>query len=165
MLGVYSAEGDTVRREDVQRFVVESWAIEGLKLDAINLSAAISYHTDFLRLPTVYATKLEAAADAFCGGALRSRAGMNVSVGNYYPPCGRKEIRQDLVDICRNSKDRHPFLTHQLFEELHPFMDGNGRVGRLLWLWCMHNQGRHDWTRGFLHTWYYQSLEQWREDE
>ena len=38
-------------------------------------------------------------------------------------------------------------------------MDGNGRSGRALWLWQMVNQHNYDMRLGFLHLWYYQSLQ------
>ena len=43
--------------------------------------------------------------------------------------------------------------THVRYELLHPFLDGNGRSGRALWLWLMGQA-----PLGFLHTFYYQTL-------
>ena len=45
------------------------------------------------------------------------------------------------------------------YETLHPFMDGNGRSGRILWAWQMieHNIAP-GLSLGFLHAYYYQTL-------
>jgi len=53
----------------------------------------------------------------------------------------------------------HPYLIHHAYETLHPFMDGNGRSGRILWACQML---AHDYSPGlalgFLHCFYYQAL-------
>ncbi len=89
---------------------------------------------------------------------LRVLPGMDVRVGYHLPPPGGPGIEADLKELCNQALDLHPYELHQRFEQLHPFMDGNGRVGRMLWTWAMTQR---DWSvrLGFLHTWYYQSLE------
>ena len=46
------------------------------------------------------------------------------------------------------------YENHKYFEEIHPFLDLNGRTGRAIWLHQMGGEA----PMGFLHTWYYQSL-------
>lgn len=53
-----------------------------------------------------------------------------------------------------------PWNAHIQYECLHPFMDGNGRSGRAIWLWQMCKF--YDWgfPIGFKHMFYYQTLRQ-----
>jgi Fic family protein len=53
------------------------------------------------------------------------------------PPENIKELLDALVDFIQNSPGRIPVVVqgaiiHYLFEAIHPFADGNGRIGRLL---------------------------------
>jgi Fic family protein len=51
-----------------------------------------------------------------------------------------------------------PWVMHVEFEKLHPFMDGNGRTGRAIWVWHMLRCGRKPFEISFLHRFYYQTL-------
>ena len=84
---------------------------------------------------------------------LRDRPGMNVTVGGYHPPAGCISVKTRLMDILSDAKKGDPFAIHLRYERLHPFMDGNGRSGRMLWMWMMREA-----PLGFLHTFYYQTL-------
>ena len=81
------------------------------------------------------------------------------------------EIRDDLqalIDGLRDS-DAHPLLKasafHAMFENIHPFMDGNGRAGRQLLNYMLLTHGyrpvtiKHDAGRI-----YARSLEAWQVD-
>lgn len=164
----YEAQEKKIREERnkqyLYHFVKESNQIEGIRRDPTQ--EEIGAHVEFLRLsiPTVEA--LQSFVDKVQPGAkLREHAGMDVRVGQHSPPKGGPEIRKSLEKILNEMiYPRTPDIAYELhhqYESLHPFMDGNGRSGRVLWLWCM--GGVHMVPLGFLHTWYYQSLQFHRE--
>lgn len=142
---------------DLCRFLIESNKIEGIyqkpTKDQIHKSKA------FLKLSTIKVGDLCNMANSFEPGVfLRVHSGMDVRVGNHIAPKGGPEIILDLQHLLESS-NLDPFQTHRWFETLHPFTDGNGRTGRIYWLWQMIKMG-FSTGLGFLHTWYYQTLEE-----
>lgn len=69
---------------------------------------------------------------------------VDISGSNFTPP-SEKEVPKLLKEMIEfyyeNKKKYHPFalacLIHGKFEEIHPFEDGNGRVGRALMNWVL----------------------------
>jgi hypothetical protein len=93
---------------------------------------------------------------------LRDKAGLDVRVGNHVPPRGGPHIAEQLKSLLddANTEKFSPWEIHIQYETLHPFTDGNGRSGRMLWYWMM---GPHQFASlGFLHAFYYQTLSQAR---
>lgn len=144
-------------------FITESNKIEGIHRKPTNLELALSRH--FLNLDEILLGDVQNIVDVFQPGArIRDRIGMDVRVGEHFPPKGGWEIPEQLKAVLlKASPNRHGFgayITHLEYETLHPFLDGNGRSGRLLWLWQMRNRA----PLGFLHTFYYQALQYSRSE-
>lgn len=97
---------------------------------------------------------------------------IQVFVGNHVPPHYSfvpNLIGNFVLDF--NIMSRDPLDMHCFFEDIHPFVDGNGRVGRLLWAWDLIRRnipvepflnqfpGPHFLVKRGL---YYEYLEDWR---
>lgn len=155
----------------VKAFIKESNRIEGIK--RAPKKTEIEEYQRFMAQDSLSIDDVAQFVSAYQPGALlRDKRGMNVRIGNYYPsggggdyypPVGSPDIRQNLQKIldianCNRGDKSIAYQVHQKYENLHPFMDGNGRSGRMLWMWMMKRA-----PLGFLHTWYYQSLSGWRQ--
>jgi Fic family protein len=79
----------------------------------------------------------------------------------YTPPVGEKELRDLLHNLERYMNDKNdetdPLIKmavmHHQFEAIHPFLDGNGRVGRILMVLYLVLAGRLDHPILFLSGW------------
>lgn len=148
---------------DVRAFAKESNKIEGI-FDEAEDRKMIKLLQKFLihkNLTSYHVANFAKGLGSRCN--LRDREGMDVRIGDYLPlKGGRKVIEHlnSLFDMQNDPKKKiTPFKFHQHFEALHPFMDGNGRTGRAIWLWQMLKEERNTFL-GFLHIYYYQSLKE-----
>lgn len=151
-------------------FLIESNRIEGIVRSPDILDEEETLAMLFLGLDRIEVADLENLVNALAGpeARLRSRPGMNVRVGRHIPLPGGSTIKKNLSELLVTANRGRGVLrasawasrahwVHLQYEDLHPFMDGNGRSGRLLWLWCM--GGIKNAPLGFLHHFYYQTLE------
>ena len=135
-------------------FVRESNWIEGMT-DVLDYE--IRAHEEFLALSRITIPDLEKFVAAVQPWArLRDKVGLDVRVGDHVPIPGGSYIPVYLKDILKdaNSTTGDAYGCHLAYEDLHPFTDGNGRSGRVLWLWQMGGKS----PLGFLHEFYYQAL-------
>ena len=140
----------------IQKFVTESNRIENIHREPT--PEELDAHQKILDHPQPLSVQ---ALEVFVatiqpGAVLRDRQGLDVRVGSHIPPKGGPDIATRLDELLKRI-DLSAYERHCLYEELHPFLDGNGRSGRVVWLKDM--GGVRSAPLGFLHHWYYQSLE------
>ena len=139
------------------KFLRESLEIEGMDRDPT--TDEIVATMKFLSGPLTLESVCELQAVYAPGQPLRDWPGMDVRVGRDVPPYGGPAIRTLLHHTLKEVMA--PYQRHIRFEKLHPFMDGNGRVGRTIWLWDMSSYKNPDmdpYRIPFLRAFYYNTL-------
>lgn len=142
-------------------FVRESNRIEGITRAPTKAEVMQTEVFLALRRPTVL--DLESLVQVYQPDArLRSLPHLNVRVGHHIAPPGGPEVERDLRLLLDRLPAEDPWRLHVAYETLHPFTDGNGRSGRALWAWQMIRRSEYGLGLGFLHRFYYQTLERSR---
>ena len=147
--------------QHLRMFICESNLIEGIEREPTE--AEITIARGFLSLAQVSVQSLQTVVDVFEPGAkLRDKVGMGVRIRKHIASPGGPEITKRLGGLIAEAVTRSqyctPYSIHCQYQTLHPFTDGNGRSGRLLWLWMMVKQHVEIPPLGFLRTFYYQAL-------
>jgi hypothetical protein len=147
-------------------YTLRDFAEESNRIEGISGLGRDLAHTEALRsllvLARIDVSDLEAFVrrvepDAF----LRTKDEHRVVVGGHVAPSASVAQRELKVLLDRINDGRvSPVWAHIEYERIHPFIDGNGRSGRALWLWQMQGLG---WDvdlmpRLFLQQFYYQTL-------
>ncbi len=152
------------RLTNVIRYIKESNKIEGLLHEPT--SGDLHEWVRFMELDEVSIRDLEKFVMIHTGAEnrLRDRTSDNHMIGGRHMTGGPQIIMhldELLEDV--NLHRINPFHAHCAFELLHPFTDGNGRSGRMLWHWHMAKVYPDTYNSrlriGFLHRFYYQTLQ------
>ncbi|MBI2067860.1 MAG: Fic family protein [Deltaproteobacteria bacterium] len=127
--------GERARREILNQ-------LAGLRFVEKNQKKKIITPRDLFRLHKI------TASDVMDQGKAGQYRVFGVRVGSYIPP-GAKEVPKLMQDYLKwwnkEAAEWPPVISsailHYRFEEIHPFGDGNGRMGRALALWELYRRG------------------------
>lgn len=81
---------------------------------------------------------------------------VDVQVGGYLAPYWA-QVPELMAQFWLQFHEMDSWEAHNAFQKIHPFQDGNGRMGRLIWLSKAVKEG-YNFSIPFLHKYYYQTL-------
>jgi Fic family protein len=126
---------DRAKREVLNYFA-------GLRFIEKNLKKSRLTHEDLFKLHKVIATDV---MDQGMAGRYRT---IGVRIGRFVPPppADVSGLMFDLLEWWNAESRKHSSvissaILHHRFESIHPFADGNGRMGRALALWELYRRG------------------------
>lgn len=142
-----SIEGSTLTENDTAEILFHDATLKNKKLvehlEAKNHQSALEYLLNeinsnykiteefILKLHQILMNSIRSDAGTYRNHGVRI-VGSNVPTANYLKV---PELMGEIVDeINKTHKDtiRHVSIIHSKFEQIHPFSDGNGRIGRLI---------------------------------
>ena len=132
----------------LQAFLAESWDIEGLAPPTPDIVEATER---FLALECLTVKDVVELHFYYCGNqeCLRDKLDgrLDVSIGRYTAPPSGPDIADLLAKLLKQTEAAQTYrdgrriessyTMYLKFEALHPFTDGNGRIGRAIWLWYL----------------------------
>lgn len=139
-----------MNRSLLKKYIRESNKIEGIHSETEVIQSLIAW--DYLQaLTTINQTDICAIQKIITAnqtnllgnqrGFYRNVSMINVRVGSYVAP-DYSEVAQLMADWFNDWLKMTPLIAHIRFETIHPFVDGNGRVGRMLYWWQCVKAGR-----------------------
>lgn len=121
--------GDKKKKLEIFSILKAINRINNLKRGLIQKDLLLSLHKLTLKNLSPDAGKLRKEASAIFNSA-------GIAVYLTPPPAKVSELLDNLLIFINSDKEQFPLikalLAHLIFEKIHPFLDGNGRVGRVL---------------------------------
>jgi hypothetical protein len=150
---------DSMMRFRLEQFLKESNEIEGEEWDNLPFKAA-EFALHQVNMTPVRIKKIHGLLGKDMSEQNKIQLGefrkVWVRVGGWLAP-SPTEVPSLISQYCEDWHTMDSWTAHNRFEAIHPFEDGNGRVGRLLWLAKARKEG-YMFGRSFLHEFYYQTL-------
>lgn len=152
----------------LKAFVQESLNIEDIWREPTDEELLVTWN--FIKKDQVEIADLIELVSVYQPDArIRDQPWFRVWIGGHEAPEGGMGLVGKLGNLLwsvnqktRNKWNTDPWRVHAEYEQLHPFTDGNGRSGRVLWANQMWHQG-YGFEYKFLQMYYYQTLNHYKE--